>query len=128
MRDHWHSTGKYRGAAHNACNLKLRLCPKTPTIPVVFHNLRGYDSHLIMQATSETAEKITCIPSNTEKYILFSLGQLRFIDSAQCMLSSLDKLVKACDQGDMLITAEFSQTRRRVLFSCVKACFPRVHG
>ena len=93
MRDHCHITGKYRGAAHNACNLKVRPSPKTTTIPVVFHNLRGYDSHLIMQAISETTGKIPCIPNNTEKYISFSLGQLRFIDSAQFMLSSLDKLV-----------------------------------
>ena len=92
VHNYCHITGEYRGAAHNACNLKLRLCPKTTTIPVVFHNLQGYDSHLIMQAISETAGKITCISDNTEKYISFSLGQLRFIDSAQFMLSSLDKL------------------------------------
>ena len=53
VRDHCHITGKYRGAAHSACNLKLRLDPKTTTIPVVFHNLRGYDSHLLMQAISK---------------------------------------------------------------------------
>ena len=41
VRDHCHITGKYRGAAHSACNLKLRLSPTTTTIPVVFHNLRG---------------------------------------------------------------------------------------
>jgi len=41
---------EYRGAAHNACNLKLRLNPKTAPIPVVFHNLKGYDGHLLMQA------------------------------------------------------------------------------
>ena len=52
VRDHCHITGKYRGAAYNVCNLKLRLSPKTTTIPVVFHNLRGYDSHLLMQAIS----------------------------------------------------------------------------
>ena len=52
VRDHCHITGKYRGAAHSTCNLKLRLNPKTTTMPVVFHNLRGYDSHLLMQAIS----------------------------------------------------------------------------
>ena len=46
VRDHCHITGEYRGAAHNACNLKLRLNPKTTSIPVVFHNLRGYYSYL----------------------------------------------------------------------------------
>ena len=95
VRDHCHITGKYRGAAHNACNLKLRLNPKTTAIPVVFHNLRGYDSHLLMQVMSRVKGRVSCIPNNTEKYISFSLGQLRFIDSAQFLLASLDKLVAA---------------------------------
>ena len=95
VRDHCHITGKYRGAAHNACNLKLRLNPKTITIPVVFHNLRGYDSHLLMQAISKVEGHISCIPNNMEKYITFSLGQLRFIDSAQFLPTSLDKLVSS---------------------------------
>ena len=65
VRDHCHITGKYRGASHNACNLKLRLNPKTTTIPVVFHNLRGYDSHLLMQAISKVEGRVSCIPNNT---------------------------------------------------------------
>ena len=105
VRDHCHITGKYRGAAHNACNLKLRLNPKTTTIPVVFHNLRGYDSHLLMQAISKVEGEISCIPNNTEKYISFSLGQLRFIDSAQFLLASLDKLVAANPPEAFQITA-----------------------
>ena len=92
VRDHCHITGKYRSAAHSACNLKLRLNPKTT---VVFHNLRGYDSHLLMQAISKVEGKVSCIPNNTKKYISFSLGQPRFIDSAQFLLASLDKLVVA---------------------------------
>ena len=72
--DHCHITGKYQGAAHNACNLKLRLNPKTTSIPVVFHNLRGYDSHLLIQAISKVKGRISFIPNNTEKYISFSLG------------------------------------------------------
>ena len=49
VRDHCHITGKYRGSAHQDCNLKLRINPKEIKIPVIFHNLRGYDSHFIMQ-------------------------------------------------------------------------------
>ena len=92
--DHCHITGKYRATAHSACNLKLRLSPKATVVSVFFHNLRGYDSHLLMQAISKMEDKISCIPNNTEKYI-FSLGQLRFIDSTQFLLASLDKLVVA---------------------------------
>ena len=81
VRDHDHMTGKYRGAAHNECNFKLKLNPKTTPIPVIFHNLEGYDGHLLMQAMARVAGEISCIPQNTEEYISFSLGNLRFIDS-----------------------------------------------
>ena len=55
--DHCYMTGRYRGAAHNACNLKLRIYPDKVKVPVVFHNLRGYDCHLIMQALGNCEEK-----------------------------------------------------------------------
>ena len=42
VRDHCLITGKYRGAAHKECNSKLRIPGK---LPVIFHNLQGYDSH-----------------------------------------------------------------------------------
>ena len=46
--DHFHITGKFRGSAHRECNLKLRIKPEDIKIPIIFHNLRGYDSHFIM--------------------------------------------------------------------------------
>jgi hypothetical protein len=50
VRDHCHLTGRYRGAAHSECNLKLRVSPHKTKVPVAFHNLRGHDGHLLMQA------------------------------------------------------------------------------
>lgn len=79
VRDHCHITGKFRGAAHNDCNLKLAIYPESITLPVVFHNLRGYDGHLIMDATAKKTktadanEKITCIPNTIEKYMSFTI-------------------------------------------------------
>ena len=110
VRDHCHIAGEYRGAAHNACNLKLRL---NPSILVVLHNLRGYDSHLLMQAISKVEGRVSCIPNNTEKYISFSLGHLRFIDSAQFLLASFDKLVAANPPGAFRITARQESNRER---------------
>ena len=68
VRDHDHFTGKYRGAAHRSCNSLLRM-PKH--IPVVFHNLAGYDAHLFIKGFHVTPGKIDCIPNN-EKFITFS--------------------------------------------------------
>ena len=90
VRDHDHMTGRFRGAAHNECNLNYKFTGK---IPVVFHNLRGYDSHLIMSAIGKTNKKINCIANNMEKYISFSLGCMDFIDSFQFMSASLEKLI-----------------------------------
>ena len=93
VRDHDHLKQgfNYRGAAHNACNLNF----KHPSyIPVIFHNLRGYDGHLLLSAISgSNIKRISCIPNNMEKYISFSIGNLRFIESLQFLNSSLDELV-----------------------------------
>ncbi|KAK3101531.1 hypothetical protein FSP39_004239 [Pinctada imbricata] len=92
VRDHCHITGKFRGATHNDCNLKFQL---TKRIPVVFHNLRGYDAHHIMSEIGKMKRKnLKCIPQNHEKYISFSLGNLDFLDTFQFMSTSLQKLVE----------------------------------
>ncbi|KAE9543657.1 hypothetical protein AGLY_002053, partial [Aphis glycines] len=103
--DHDHLTGEYRGAAHSICNLTY----KNPTfIPIVCHNLSGYDAHLFIKQFGNDNNDITLIPNNEEKYISFSKiiertkyikgeeiilkTELRFIDSFKFLSSSLDKL------------------------------------
>ena len=104
VRDHCHILDQYRGPAHKICNTKLAIKPWITPIPVVFHNLKGYDSHLIMQQNHKITGRLSCIPNNTEKYISFSVGQLKFLDSFQFMGSSLAKLVDATDKDDFKIT------------------------
>ena len=71
MTDHCHYTGKYRGAAHDICNLRY----KTPKeIPVVFHNGSTYDYHFIIKKLAEKFDgEFECLGENTEKYIIFSV-------------------------------------------------------
>ena len=86
MRDHCLVTGKYRGSAHNVCNRSYRLTNK---IPVIFHNFRGYDLHLIMQEIGKFNKGVKVIPNNMEKYMAFMVDDLTFIDSFQFMNQSL---------------------------------------
>ena len=95
VRDHCHRTGNYRGAAHNACNINYF---NNRYLPVVFHNLRGYDSHSIFKKAFEIikdGENVNAIPNSGEKFMTFSIGNLKFIDSFQFMAFSLETLVKS---------------------------------
>ena len=114
VRDHCHYTGKFRGALHSKCNLRLR---KGNTIPVFFHNLKGYDSHLFVKRLADTDGDVNCILHNEEKYITFTKSvwvgavetksgnesniytRLQFVDTMHFMASSLEKLVKNLDRS-----------------------------
>ena len=122
VKNHDHMTGRYRGAAHNGCNFKLKLNAKTAPIPVFFHNLKGYDGHLLVQAMARVLGQIKCIPTNTEKYISFSLGNLRFADCVNFLLSSLDKLVKGSDEFPITRGMVPEENKRRLLLK--KGIYP----
>ena len=111
VRDHCHYTGKYRGAAHNICNLRYKV-PKE--IPVVFHNGSTYDYHFIIKELVKGFEgNFDCLGENTEKYIIFSVPlkkkienknleityKIKFVDSFKFMSSSLSKLVDNLSEG-----------------------------
>ena len=109
VRDHDHVTGKYRGAAHKWCNIRLR---RTCKIPIFFHNFRGYDSHFIAMATKEIPEvDIKVIGQGMEKYLTLSLGKyLVFEDSLQFLGSSLATLAKNLEKTGL---ESFVQLRKK---------------
>ena len=138
VRDHCHITGKFRGSAHQGCNLKLRIKSEDIKIPVIFHNLRGYDFHFIMQQIGEIAKnhayknkkgeeqhlKINAIPNNMGKYIAFMLfNHLNFIDSCQFMSSSLDKLVSNLPKEAFKYTSE-KFTDKKLSLTSQKGMYP----
>ena len=53
VRDHYHYTGEYSGAAHIICNLKYNLAKE---IPIVFRNGSNYDFHFIIKELTERFE------------------------------------------------------------------------
>ena len=64
VRDHCHISGKFRGAAHKSCNLNFKLTKKAP---VIFHNVRGYDSHSVFNELDKFVIKIKLIPNGLDK-------------------------------------------------------------
>ena len=65
VRDHCHYSGKYRGAAHNICNLRYKI-PKE--IPIIFYNGSTYDYHFIIrELVKEFEGNFECLGENTEK-------------------------------------------------------------
>ena len=79
-------------------------------IPVIFHNLRGYDSYLIIKKIGKFDVKVSVIPSGLDKYKIFTINRnLVFIDSMQFINSGLDSLVKNLSDNDFkYLSEEFS--------------------
>ena len=71
VRDHDHVIGKYRCSASWSCNINLKLTEK---VPVIFDNLRGYDSHLIIQEIGKFDVKRSFIPNGLKKYMAFTIN------------------------------------------------------
>lgn len=109
VRDHDHVTSEFRGAAHSHCNLIFKVCP---FIPVVFHNLSGYDSHLFIQELMRHEGAVKIIPKTKEKYLTITKVinttkcsrpvEIKFIDSFQFLSSSLDMLSRSLSDTDFV--------------------------
>ena len=82
--------------------IKMINLKKTHKIPVAFHNLKNYDSHLIMQELGKFDFWINVISNGLEKYMSFNADNtLMFIDGFQCLSFSLDNLSKNLSKNDL---------------------------
>ena len=118
VRDHCHFTGKFRGAAHQDCNLAYKIDKSAYKLPIVFHNLSGYDSHLIFQKIKRRHGKISVIPNNSERYISFTVGRLKFIDSMQFLACNLEKLASQLTQDQFhYLSKVYPDSNQRTLMT-----------
>ena len=87
VRDHCHIFRKYKGSAHRDCNIKIKLSHK---ISIVFHNLKYYDSHLIMQELGKFNLKINLITNGLEleKYMSFTINIIFNMDNKTLSLKT----------------------------------------
>ncbi len=139
-RDCCHITGNYRGAACDRCNIRMRV----PTfVPVLFHNLEGYDAHLFVRSLGLEEGDIRCIPKTDEKYISFSKVipmetitldsgktkdlclEMRFLDSMKFMSKSLGSLVKTLGKDKFItLTSQMSVDETSLDLLKRKGVFP----
>ena len=97
VRDHCHLTSKYRGPAHNTCNINVTQ-KQSNFIPFIFHNFSNYDCHMFFKKLVDKKNdkvKFDIIPKTNEEYISVTYGCIRFIDSYRFLSSGLDSLVEA---------------------------------
>lgn len=137
VRDHCHLTGNFRGAAHSHCNLNFKI----PTfIPVFFHNLTNYDSHLFIKKLALKKESIQVLAQNKEKYITFSKQilvdktndkkpkktfiKLRFVDSFRFLPASLDKLSQTLETHQCVEVRKFYTDDQQFNLLRRKGVFP----
>ncbi|KAJ8949419.1 hypothetical protein NQ318_007519 [Aromia moschata] len=121
VKDHCHLTGKIRFHAHSTCNLNYKI---PNFIPIIFHNMSGYDCHMFIKELFSDKKNADVIAQSKEKYISFTkylhvdtyidkkacltkkFLKLRFIDSFKFMASSLQNL------GENLRSDLFHETRK----------------
>jgi len=100
--DHCHYSGRFKGGAHNKCNSLFR---KPKFVPVIFHNLSGYDSRLFVKFLNVVGNgNIDCIPNTEEKYTSVSKSiydsekkfnhKIRFTDNFKLCQPALTNLLK----------------------------------
>ena len=115
VRDHCHITGKYRDPAHKKCNLKLKIPRK---LPIIFHNLEGYDGHLIFRELNNFKDiDIQVIPKTNERYMnIIVNNSIVFLDSLQFFKESLDKLASNLNNEDFKhLLSEFPPDKLEIL-------------
>jgi len=153
VRHHNHISGQYLFAACNNCNLQLK--PKKFAkkagdkrkhdqtvdffLPVLFHNVSGFDYHFVSKHVQRkylerrkanqkvTIDDANVIPQNSEKYLMFQIGHLRFLDSFQFLSTSLEQLVsllRKSGKSNFVHTANYMNADDEDTFA--KGIFPYI--
>lgn len=139
VREHCHYSGNWRGAAHSKCNLNYR---QSLNIPIIFHNLKSYDSHLFLPQLARNKERLSVIAQTKEKYITFSkyllvdqklnkngkkenvYMQMRFIDSLQFLPNSLETLASALSREQCVEIINYFKDDDKIDLIRQKGVFP----
>lgn len=135
VRDHDHRFERFnfRGAAHAGCNLQFQSGWKEgrPTrswkIPVLFHNFKFYDSHILVRALrdSPNLRGLSIVPQKGESVLTLSFGNYQINDSMAIIQSSLDKAMETCYKE--LEENNFDPNKIRSCYPALVNHFEQVH-
>ena len=114
VRGYFHVSGKFRGAAHNKCNINLRLPRK---LPIIFHNLQGCDGHIIFKELNKFNVDIAVIPKGIDKCTsIINYRHITSVGSLQFYNGSLDTLASNLNNEDFKhLTSEFGIDKLEIL-------------
>jgi len=104
VKDHCHVTKKYRGPAHNNCNLKYKMGKK---MPIFFHNFKGYDSNFIIKEIHKFEHMKKSLLGREGNIISLDLDYLNFKDSFMILPESLDTLAKSIPEEALVLSKQF---------------------
>ena len=128
VADHNHLTMEFRGASHRDCNLNFR---EVRVIPVLFHNLTGYDAHLFITKIATLVEgSVQLLAQTKERYISFTKNMkkhkinLRFIDSFKFMASSLEKLASYLTEHEIVNRVFAGESDEKIKLLLRKGVYP----
>ena len=114
VRDYFHVTGRFRGAAHNKCNINLSLPRK---LLIIFHNLQGYDGHIIFKELNNFDVDTGVILKGIDKYMRIIVNRhITFVDSLEFYNGLLDTLASTLNNEDFKhLTSEFGIDKLEIL-------------
>ena len=114
VRDHCHITGEFRGAAHNQCTLKLRIPTK---LSIIFHNLEGYERHIIFKELHNFDVTVDVMPKTIEKYMSIIVNRnITFIDPNEFYKGTLDTFASSLEDNDFkYLMSEFPIDKSEIL-------------
>jgi hypothetical protein len=63
-------------------------------IPIVIHNFKSYDQHLLIHGVKNLVRTVKTVPHNTETFRSLIFNEFGFLDSMMYLSASLDELVR----------------------------------
>ena len=110
------------GYAHNRCNLIYKFKKDTVNddylINIFVHNSQNFDQSFLIRALKNLNNKIpfSCLPRNSNKFILIQIGAFIFKDSYLFLNKSLDYLTGTINDEDRIsLKQEFGEENYKLL-------------